>query len=51
MTRTVRVTRKDFREDRQGRTFSDVLDDAELPFDDVLAFLQQFRTPASHGRS
>ena len=38
MTRTVRVTRKDFREDRQGRTFSDVLDDAELPFDDVLAF-------------
>lgn len=38
MVRTVRVTRKTFIEDRQGRTFSDVLDDPEQPFDDVLAF-------------
>ena len=38
MARTVRVTRKAFVEDRQGRRFSDVLDDPEQPFDDVLAF-------------
>jgi hypothetical protein len=38
MPRTVRITRKGFLEDRQGRTFSDVLDDPEQPFDDVLAF-------------
>jgi hypothetical protein len=38
MARTVRITRKAFVEDRQGRTFSDVLDDPEQPFDDVLAF-------------
>ncbi|MHB8899339.1 MAG: hypothetical protein ACYC6Y_11380, partial [Thermoguttaceae bacterium] len=38
MARTVRITRKLFTEDRQGRTFSDVLDNAEQPFDDVLAF-------------
>ena len=38
MVRTVRVTRKTFIEDRQGRTFSDVLDDSEQPFDDVLSF-------------
>jgi hypothetical protein len=38
MARTVRITRKKFLEDRQGRTFSDVLDDPEQPFDDVLAF-------------
>jgi hypothetical protein len=34
----VRITRKEFVKDRQGRTFSDVLDDPEQPFDDVLAF-------------
>ena len=38
MARTVRLTRKAFIEDRQGRTFSDVLDDSEQPFDDVLTF-------------
>jgi hypothetical protein len=38
MPRTVRITRKRFLEDRQGRTFSDVLDDLEQPFDEVLAF-------------
>jgi hypothetical protein len=38
MPRTVRITRKRFLEDRQGRTFSDVLDDPEQPFDEVLAF-------------
>jgi len=38
MPRTVRITRNEFLEDRQGRTFSDVLNDAEQPFDDVLAF-------------
>jgi hypothetical protein len=34
----VRITRKDFLEDRQGRTFADVANDSEQPFDDVLAF-------------
>ena len=34
----VSITRKSFTEDRQGRTFADVLDDAEQPFDEVLAF-------------
>ena len=38
MPRTVRITRNEFREDRQGRTFADVLSDPEQPFDDVLAF-------------
>ena len=38
MPRAVRITRAEFLEDRQGRTFSDVVDDAEQPFDDVLAF-------------
>lgn len=47
MARTVRVTRKEFRGDRQGRTFSDVLEDAEQPFDDVLAF---FNSPERQRR-
>lgn len=34
----VRITRAAFLHDRQGRTFSDVLDDPEQPFEDVLAF-------------
>ena len=38
MTRAVRITRNEFLEDRQGRTFADVLNDPEQPFDDVLAF-------------
>ena len=38
MARTVCLTRKAFAEDRQGRTFSDVLEDSEQPFDDVLTF-------------
>jgi len=31
-------TREDFLKDKQGRTFADVLNDAEQPFDEVLAF-------------
>ncbi len=38
MPRSVRVTRKRFLEDSQGRRFADVLDDPEQPFDEVLAF-------------
>ena len=38
MPRTVRITRKEFLDDRQGRTFADVLDDPEQPFDEVLTF-------------
>ena len=34
----ISITRKEFLEDRQGRTFSDVLEDPEQPFDDILAF-------------
>ena len=38
MPLAVRITRNKFLEDRQGRTFADVLDGPEQPFDDVLAF-------------
>ena len=38
MSRAIRISRKEFSEDRQGRTFADVLNDPEQPFDDVLAF-------------
>jgi hypothetical protein len=34
----IRFTRKDFLEDRQGRTFADVLNDPEQPLDAVLDF-------------
>ena len=34
----VKITRKAFLEDSQGRTFSDVLQDADQPFDIVLNF-------------
>ena len=34
----VKITRKDFLEDIQGRTFSDVVNDPEQPFDTVLEF-------------
>ena len=34
----VRVTQKDFLEDRQGKTFADVVSDAKQPFDVVLDF-------------
>ncbi len=33
-----RVTRKDFLEDRQGKTFADVVNDPEQPFDEVIRF-------------
>jgi hypothetical protein len=36
--RTVRITRERFLQDRQGRTFADVLNGPEQPFDEVLAF-------------
>jgi len=32
------ITREEFLEDRQGRTFADVLNDPEQPFDEVLGF-------------
>jgi hypothetical protein len=35
--RTVNITRESFLQDRQGRTFADVLNDPEQPFDEVLA--------------
>lgn len=35
---SVSVTRKSFLEDRQGKTFIDVVDDPECPFDKVLEF-------------
>ena len=41
MARTVRVTRREFLGDRQGRTFADVLDDPEQPFDEVLDFFNE----------
>jgi hypothetical protein len=34
----IHITRKDFLDDRQGRTFADVLNDADQPFDQVLEF-------------
>ncbi len=34
----VAITRQDVLQDRQGRTFADVLNDAEQPFDEVLDF-------------
>ena len=34
----VKITRKDFLEDRQGKTFTDVVNDAEQPFDVALEF-------------
>ena len=34
----VSLTRKEFLKDRQGRTFADVLNDPEQPFDEVLTF-------------
>jgi hypothetical protein len=36
----VRVTRIDFLEDRQGKTFADVVSDTEQPFDKVLEFFE-----------
>jgi hypothetical protein len=41
MPRSVRVTRKTFLEDPYGRRFSDVLDDPEQSFDEVLAFFSE----------
>jgi hypothetical protein len=32
------LTRKDFLDDRQGRTFADVVNDEEQPFDEAVAF-------------
>lgn len=34
----VHITREDFLKDKQGRTFADVLNDSEQPFDEVLKF-------------
>ncbi len=38
---TVTITRADFLRDRQGRTFSDVVNDADLPFELVLDFFNE----------
>ncbi len=38
MTARVAVTRSGFLQDRQGRTFADVLNDPKQPLDDVLSF-------------
>ncbi len=38
MTRTIRVSRKEFLEDSQGKTFVDVVDDPKQPFQQVLEF-------------
>jgi hypothetical protein len=35
---SVKITRKDFLEDRQGRTFVGVANDPDLPFDEVIEF-------------
>ena len=35
---TARMTHDDFLEDRQGKTFPDVVNDLEQPFDKVLEF-------------
>jgi hypothetical protein len=35
---SVTITRTEFLEDRQGRTFADVVNDSEQPFDEVLEF-------------
>lgn len=35
----VNITRDDFHNDRQGKTFSDVREDPESPFDELLHFL------------
>jgi len=35
---SVTITRQEFLQDRQGRTFADVLNDVEQPFDQVLCF-------------
>jgi len=43
----VTITRQDFLQDRQGRTFADVLNDPEQPLDDVLDF---FNNEARHRR-
>jgi hypothetical protein len=37
----VTLTRQDFLRDRQGRTFTDVLNDPEQPFDEVLNFFTE----------
>jgi hypothetical protein len=38
MASTVSITRKEFLDDRQGRTFADVLNDPNQPIDEVLEF-------------
>ena len=35
---SITITREEFVGDRQGRTFADILNDPELPFDEVLEF-------------
>jgi hypothetical protein len=35
------ISRNSFFQDRQGRTFADVLEDSEVPFDEVLSFFNE----------
>jgi hypothetical protein len=39
--RTTKITRQDFLRDRQGREFSDVLEDPATPFDTVIEFFNR----------
>jgi hypothetical protein len=39
--RTAQITRQDFLRDRQGREYSDVLEDPALPFDTILEFFNR----------
>lgn len=39
--RTAQITRQDFLRDRQGREFSGLLDDPNLPFDSLLEFFNR----------
>ena len=45
------LTRRDFLQDRQGRTFADVLNDPEQPFDNVLEFFNDEAPAVPHGGS
>jgi hypothetical protein len=41
MSKNIKITREQFLADRQGRTFADVVEDADQPFDRVLEFFNQ----------
>ena len=45
----VAITREEFLKDRQGRTFVDVLNDSNQPFDEALEFFNNVGSPATYG--